>query len=89
MGEKPSFFRRSAAESEEMRELRSSLEETKQQIARVYGWFDCADDPDLIDSYVYEINALRSRYNYLLRRVKRAGGEAVACGRNGDDKQWT
>ncbi|MEA4813832.1 MAG: DUF2508 family protein [Oscillospiraceae bacterium] len=89
MGENSSFFRKSARESEEMRDLRMSLEETKQQIARVYGWFNYADDPDLIDSYVYEINALRARYNYLLRRVKDAGGEAVACGRGGDDKQWT
>ena len=29
-----------------------------------------ARDPDLIESYVFEINALQARYSYLLRRVK-------------------
>lgn len=32
-------------------------------------------DADLIESYVFEINALQSRYSYLLRRVKELDGE--------------
>ena len=31
-------------------------------------------DPDLIESYVFEINALQARYSYLLRRVKEMDG---------------
>ena len=34
-----------------------------------------AHDADLIESYVFEINALQSRYSYLLRRVKELDGE--------------
>jgi hypothetical protein len=31
---------------------------------------NATSDSDLIESYVYEINALQARYNYLLRRFK-------------------
>ena len=37
---------------------------------RAYSGFNTAHDPDLIESYVFEINALQARYSYLLRRVK-------------------
>ena len=37
-----------------------------------------ACDPDLIESYVFEINALQSRYTYLLRQVKELDGEQAA-----------
>lgn len=39
---------------------------------------NAAKDPDLIESYVFEINALQARYSYLLRRVKELDGEAQA-----------
>ena len=42
-----------------------------------YGVYQ-AKDPDLIESYVFEINALQARYSYLLRRVKELDGEAQA-----------
>ena len=42
------------------------------------GGFNAAKDPDLIESYVFEINALQARYSYLLRRVKELDGEAQA-----------
>ena len=31
---------------------------------------------DLVDACVFEINAIQSRYNYLLRVIKESGGEA-------------
>ena len=47
-------------------------------IAQAYSGFNSASDPDLIESYVFEINALQARYSYLLRRVKELDGEAQA-----------
>ena len=47
-------------------------------IAQAYAGFNAAKDPDLIESYVFEINALQARYSYLLRRVKELDGEAQA-----------
>lgn len=54
----------------ERRELMTSLTYTRTLINQAYGGFNNASDGDLIESYVFEINALQARYNYLLRRFK-------------------
>lgn len=56
--------------AQERQELLNGLDRTKVLIDQAYRCFDWADDPDLIESYVFEINALQSRYSYLLRRVR-------------------
>lgn len=61
---------------EARRELVSSLNHTRTLINQAYGGFNTASDADLIESYVFEINALQARYNYLLRRVKDLEGTA-------------
>ena len=62
------------AQEEERRELVSSLARTRTLINQAYSGFNMARDSDLIESYVFEINALQARYNYLLRRVKELEG---------------
>lgn len=59
---------------EERQELMRSLSHTRALINQAYGGFNSARDSDLIESYVFEINALQARYNYLLRRVKELEG---------------
>ena len=54
----------------EKQELMNSLSQNRTLINQDYGCFNTTSDSDLIESYVYEINALQSRYNYLLRRFK-------------------
>ena len=66
--------RDASAQEEERRELMSSLSHTRTLINQAYGGFNCASDTDLIESYVFEINSLQARYNYLLRRVKELEG---------------
>lgn len=61
-------------QEEERRELVSSLAHTRTLINQAYSGFNMARDSDLIESYVFEINALQARYNYLLRRVKELEG---------------
>lgn len=63
-------FRRNAPALEERQELMNSLAHTRTLINQAYSGFNTASDSDLIESYVFEINALQARYNYLLRRVK-------------------
>ena len=65
-----SLRRGSPAQEEERRELMQSLAHTRTLINQAYGGFNNASDSDLIESYVFEINSLQARYNYLLRRVK-------------------
>lgn len=54
----------------ERQELLEGLSRTRILIAQAYAGFNSVSDPDLIESYVFEINALQARYTYLLRRVK-------------------
>ncbi|WP_297289564.1 DUF2508 family protein [uncultured Flavonifractor sp.] len=58
--------------------LLDGLSQTRALIAQAYQGFNDACDPDLIESYVFEINALQSRYTYLLRQVKELDGEQAA-----------
>ena len=63
-----------SAQELERQELVASLAHTRTLINQAYGGFNTASDGDLIESYVFEINALQARYNYLLRRVKQLEG---------------
>ena len=57
-------------EQEERQALLEGLERTRVLIHQAYACFNRESDPDLIESYVFEINALQSRYSYLLKRVR-------------------
>ena len=66
-------LRRAGAVDPARQELLVSLSRTRTLISQAYGDFNNTSDQDLIESYVFEINALHARYNYLLRRVKELG----------------
>ena len=77
------FFPRRRRGAEDVRDterqgLLEGLGQTRALIAQAYAGFNAAGDPDLIESYVFEINALQARYSYLLRRVKELDGAAGA-----------
>lgn len=46
-------------------DLKKSLQKTREALEIAYTGFDNAVDFPLIDSYIYEINALQTRYEYL------------------------
>ena len=65
------FRRSSPSKTEtERRQLQEELARTRVLTHQAYSSFNHSCDQDLIESYVYEINALQARYSYLLRRVK-------------------
>lgn len=79
MGETARGFRlrRRESEQEQVRQaLMDGVTQTRHLIAQAYGGFNDTSDPDLIDSYVFEINALQARHSYLLRQLKQLEGEA-------------
>ena len=78
---KADLFRREIARDASMQELFSELSETRFALAQAYDRFNAVCEPELVDSCVYEINAVLSRYNYLLRQIKARGGaaECRAC----------
>ena len=45
------------------------LEKTKAALEIAYSGFDNVTDPDLIDSYIYEVNSVMERYHYLLHQA--------------------
>lgn len=45
------------------------LEKTKNELEVAYSGFDNVTDPDLIDYYIYEVNAVLKRYRYLLNQA--------------------
>ena len=65
-------FRRSSSSkiAAQRRQLQEELARTRILTNQAYSSFNHSCDHDLIESYVYEINALQARYNYLLRQVK-------------------
>ena len=56
--------------SQEREQLLQTLAQTRVLINQAYSSFNTAKDPELIESFVFEINALQCRYSYLLRRIK-------------------
>lgn len=65
------LFRQERAENMPVEEdfsrttLAEDIEKTRYALEIAYAGFDNATDPDLIDCYIYEVNALLKRYTYL------------------------
>ena len=53
-----------------LQELFTELSDTRFALAQAYVRFDNTTEPELVDACIFELNALQSRYNYLLRLVK-------------------
>lgn len=62
--------RKELERQEERRQLIEGMRETRSQLNCAYAQFNSYSDPDLVDSCVYQINALQSRYSYFLRQMK-------------------
>ena len=60
-----------------LQELFTELSDTRFALAQAYVRFDNTTEPELVDACIFELNALQSRYNYLLRQIKERSGEAV------------
>lgn len=54
----------------ELAKLTRELREVSCELHCAYAAFNSAVEDDLIYSCIYEINMLRSRHTYLLRRIK-------------------
>ena len=49
--------------------LQEELAQSRFALEIAYSNFDNVTDPDLIDCYIYEVNAVLKRYKYLLERA--------------------
>ncbi|MBP1737151.1 MAG: hypothetical protein H6Q60_1032 [Oscillospiraceae bacterium] len=55
---------------EEKQRVLNEMAQTRLLLEQAYAGFNNAGDFDLIDSYVYEINALQSRHSYLIKQLR-------------------
>ena len=62
--------RRISAREEERQQLMEGMAQTRVMLNQAYAEFNAHSDPDLVESCVFNINALRSRYSYYVRQVK-------------------
>lgn len=49
--------------------IREELLLARNALENAYTGFDNVTDPDLIDCYIYELNAVMKRYKYLLQKA--------------------
>lgn len=63
-----------------LREMERELQTTTQALKEAYTRFDYVCDSELVEACIYEINALKARSNYLLRRIKARSGQEVPSG---------
>jgi len=54
----------------ELQALKAELQEAQNDLALAYCQFNQAVDPELVESCVYQISAVKSRCNYLIRAIK-------------------
>lgn len=64
--------------SQQYEELLLEIQKAKIAMDTAYSNFENVLDPDLIDSYIYELNAAQERYKFLIRQAKVLSGEAVS-----------
>ena len=64
--------------NKEQEALLVEIHRTKLALEIAYSNFENSLDPDLIDSYIYEVNAVQKRYKFLLRQLKELDVENYA-----------
>ena len=54
------------------------ISKAKLALESAYSNFENVVDPDLIDCYIYEVNAVQKRYKYLFKQAKLLSDEDMA-----------
>lgn len=64
------LFRR--RKSKKDNSLLKEIADAQRALETAYSNFENVIDPDLIDCYIYQVNAIQHRYKYLLKQAKLA-----------------
>ena len=72
----------------ELLALRAELLEAQGELALAYRRFNQAVDPELVESCVYHISAVKARCNYLIRTIKKHDPDAIAAARPEGESAW-
>jgi len=74
------LFSKKPAPDPELETLKAELTAAKSELQAAYSQFDLAVEPELVESCVYQINAVQARCNYLIRAIKTRSPTASAAG---------
>jgi len=69
--------------------LKDELREAQGELSLAYCRFNEALDPELVESCIYQISAVKARCNYLIRAIKAREPEAMAAIQPEGDTVWT
>ena len=84
-----SIFSKKSKPDPELLALKAELQEAQGELSLAYRRFDQALDPELVESCIYQISAVKARCNYLIRAIKERSPEAAAACRLEEDTAWT
>ena len=75
----------------ELLALKAELDAARGDLASAYQRFDQAVDPELVESCIYQISAVKARCNYLIRAIKARtpADAAFAVPALREDAVWT
>lgn len=72
-----SVFSKKPLPNPELLTLKAELQAAQGDLACAYRQFNQAVDPELVESCVYQISAVKARCNYLIRAIKERSPEAT------------
>ena len=85
---KSARFSKKSRPDPELLALRTELLDAQGELALAYRQFDQAVDSELVESCVYQINAVKARCNYLIRMIKERSPETAAAFHEKGDSAW-
>ena len=86
---KTTVFSRKAKPDPELLALKAELQLAQEELALAYRQFNQATDPELVESCVYQISAVKARCNYLIRSIKEHSPEGLlAAARFKESSLW-
>ena len=84
---KTGFVKKSYPDKE-LLTLMAELQTAQGDLSLAYRQFDQAVDPELVESCVYQINAVKARCNYLIRAIKERSPETLAAAALEGNAAW-
>ena len=82
-------FSKRQSQDPELLLLRQELQDAQGELAQAYRQFDQAVDPELVESCIYQISAIKARCNYLIRAIKERSPDGVAAAKTEGGAAWT
>lgn len=82
-------FAKKQVQDPELMILRAELQEAQGDLAQAYRQFNLAVDPELVESCIYQISAVKARCNYLIRAIKERSPQAAAAAQMEGEALWT